>query len=167
MSLDTCKQYFTWTLDGKLFWNGGGRRSAGKRIGTLKQSGYYEIYVYGKTYRLHRILYQLYHNIELTSEELIDHIDRNTTNNNKDNLRIATLSENGMNSSVQKNNKSTGIKNIYIIMKRNVEYYKINIMKDGKSHQHNYRTDAYTLEEVKQIRNKLLKELHGEFSNAT
>lgn len=168
ISLEMCKLNFNWTIDGELYWKKSGRhRNLNKPLGSLKRTGYYEIKVLGCTYRVHRILYQLYHDIELTSEEFIDHIDRNPGNNSKNNLRIVNTSENGMNSRVQKNNKTTGIKNIYKFMKRKIEYYKINITKDRKSHQYNYKTSEYTLEEVKQIRNKLLKELHGEFSNDT
>ena len=42
----------------------------------------------------------------------IDHIDRNKSNNNVENLRWATNSENQQNTGVNRTNKSTGIKNI-------------------------------------------------------
>lgn len=44
----------------------------------------------------------------------IDHIDRNKTNNNLDNLRWATRSENNLNKNIFKNNKS-GYRSIYQI----------------------------------------------------
>ena len=118
--LEFCKQNFTYSVDGKLFWKEPGRcRIVGKPLGSLKQSGYLELYVSGRTYRVHRILYQLYNDIELTTEQLIDHEDRNRSNNRKENLRIANISENGTNSNVQKNNKSTGIK-IYTNLKNEI-----------------------------------------------
>jgi hypothetical protein len=58
---------------------------------------------------LHRILMKAYgHNIK---NKLIDHIDRNTLDNKKCNLRIVTHEENSINKGIQKNNTSgvTGV----------------------------------------------------------
>lgn len=51
------------------------------------------------------------HNFILNSRELIDHKDRNGYNNQKSNLRLATKSENAMNSKLRVDN-SSGIKGI-------------------------------------------------------
>lgn len=59
-------------------------------------------------------MYQIYYNIEeLDNSMFIDHIDGNKLNNSKDNLRIASVSQNNMNVKIRKDN-TTGYKNISI-----------------------------------------------------
>lgn len=53
-----------------------------------------------KQVAMHRVL------MKVTKSESIDHIDRNGLNNQKANLRIADISQNGANSSRSKNNTS-------------------------------------------------------------
>ena len=44
-----------------------------------------------------RIIYSMFNNINLTSEQIVDHEDMNTKNNNPNNLRIVTDTENSRN----------------------------------------------------------------------
>ena len=88
-----------------------------------------------------------------------DHIDRNRQNNRADNLRLATKSEQNVNTSVQKNNK-LGEKNISKVVNSGKEYYRIAIFRNGKTVvDRNLRTDKYTLEEVVEEREKELLKL--------
>jgi hypothetical protein len=62
---------------------------------TSTAKGYLRVAVQGKRYQVHRIIWKL-----MTGDEppvVIDHIDRNRTNNRWGNLRPATLRENQMN----------------------------------------------------------------------
>ena len=59
----------------------------------------------------------------------IDHIDNNRQNNNIENLRLVTHSQNNCNSKTQKNNLSTGYKNIY---KTEWNTYQVVIHKNKK-----------------------------------
>lgn len=122
--------------DGWLYWN----QDIGKKIKKdslagyfHKASGYYEVKINGKNYQMHRILYQFYHNVILKETDVIDHIDRNKQNNSKENLRLDPNKQNSMNRKVSKNNKSTGLKNIYKkTNKAGNVYYWIKISKYKK-----------------------------------
>lgn len=86
----------------------------------------------------------------------IDHIDRNRSNNNLENLRWVSKSTNQHNKLKCKRNKS-GFKNILtsiIINKyKKYEYWQINIKTENMLLIKNYNKSKYTLEEVVAFRN--------------
>ena len=127
----------------------------------LGGTGYYLICMYKtnnrKTIQLHRLVYQA-HNGIIPQNMVIDHIDRNKLNNNIENLRLSTRSQNQYNRTMTKNNKS-GIKNI-ILTKNNT--YRLQIMKDNKIM---CNKTFKTLEEAIEYKKIKLQELHGEFAN--
>lgn len=65
----------------------------------------------GKSYLVHRIIFWLTHG-EMSSDAVIDHIDRNPLNNNLSNLREVSYKENAHNSSLRSTN-SSGVEGIY------------------------------------------------------
>lgn len=68
----------------------------GQAAGCLnKENGYYQVRLDRKPYRVHRIIYALHHGI--CPAEVIDHIDGNKTNNEIENLRIASPADNSKN----------------------------------------------------------------------
>ena len=127
----------------------------------INSDGYYSVNLYKnnkkKGFKLHRLIYKA-RNPQINIEELfIDHIDQDKLNNNINNLRIANRSENNCNRLVQKNNKSTGIKNIY---KTEYNTFNVIIIKDKKRYSKNFKT----LEEAIEHRDLKLSEIHKEFA---
>lgn len=168
--LDLCKELFYFDDNGILYWKKLHSRycctfKVGDVVGSIKKDGYVVARLKGKHVQVHRILYQLYHNIQLENE-YIDHIDGNPTNNKKDNLRLCSNSENQCNRAVQKNNKSTGIKNIRIYTNKSGNvYWVISVRKNRIDNRTVYRKDKYTLEDIIKIRDTLLEDLHKDFKN--
>lgn len=92
--------------DGFLYWRQDSKRKgvrAGRKIGALSKSGYYQIGINKNVYYLHRLIF-LYHNGYLPKE--VDHIDRNKSNNTIENLRSADRKKNCYNTASRKNSTS-------------------------------------------------------------
>ncbi|EMF5533998.1 HNH endonuclease [Salmonella enterica] len=66
---------------------------AGTIAGSINSSGYYRITINNVSYRVHRIIWVLFHG-EIDSNLTVDHLDRNRANNNIRNLRLVTHSQN-------------------------------------------------------------------------
>ncbi|MCD1264056.1 hypothetical protein B5M44_04210 [Shinella sumterensis] len=88
---------FTWRVD-RL------RVRAGDRAGKLTRDGYIHIGVDGGRYAAHRLAF-LYMTGTIP-EVFIDHKNRNRSDNRWDNLRVATNSQNQMNTDMKSNNTS-------------------------------------------------------------
>jgi len=169
ISLEKCKYYFNWDLKGNLYWKMKTANcvTVGSLVGGEYQRGYFKVMIEGKHYMQHRILFQLYHNIELDNE-LIDHIDENPGNNSFENLRLCNNSENMCNQKARKDNLSTGIKNIYIKIykhRNNRKVYVINIQKGSERFSKDFDFNKFSLEDVIKYRDNELERMHGEFKN--
>lgn len=77
--------------------------------GHTGKDGYTRVYLDGKLYFRHRLMWSAYYNCQ--PPEAIDHIDRNPSNDSILNLRAATASKNQQNRKINSNNKSgyTGV----------------------------------------------------------
>lgn len=65
--------------------------------GSKYPNGYIYIMINGKMCLLHRVIYEKYHNIQLTRDQEIDHINGVKDDNRICNLRLATRSQNMQN----------------------------------------------------------------------
>ena len=101
----------------------------------------------GKTVKMHRYLMNV-----TDRKDIIDHFDRNPLNNRKSNLRITNHSNNNLNNSFSKNNKTgrTGVK-----LKKGQgarsDSYVGNYNKDGKRYQKMFSISKYGKEKAFQM----------------
>lgn len=83
----------------------------GSEAGGLdKTEGYYRVVLKGVRYKVHRIIAVL-HDLDVNGF-VIDHIDRNRSNNKISNLRVVNHKENCQNKNIRSNNTS-GIEGVY------------------------------------------------------
>ena len=88
----------------------------------------------------------------------VDHINHNTLDNRKGNLRFANKSKNGMNRQINSNN-TTGYKGV--TFRKDTGKYRAHITKDGKR---NWLGQYRTIEEAARAYNEKAIELFGEFT---
>ena len=114
--------------DGKLLWkvSRSNAISIGQEAGTDYAKGYKRVYFDGKTYAVHRVIWQMF-NGEIPDGMQVDHIDGNTKNNKIENLRLANANQNAMN---RKPRNNVGIKNVSFCKSNNK--YKVSVQSFGK-----------------------------------
>lgn len=113
----------------------------------------------GKTtrHRLHRIILERKIGRSIEKREYVDHIDGNTRNNRRENLRLANYSQNMHNSKKHINNKS-GYKGVY--WSNSAGKWESRIMINGKI---KYLGSFSTAEEGHIAYCNAAKQYHGEF----
>jgi hypothetical protein len=98
---------------GKLIWRSKPAKTSpikvGAEAGTLMSDGYIRTQISKKYYAIHKLVYLLHKGI---LPKYVDHIDGNKLNNNIENLREATATQNAQNRKIHKNNTS-GVKGVY------------------------------------------------------
>lgn len=151
LTYDPITGIFTWNkVEGKSpQWNG---RFAGKIAGSLNNKGYVKIGIDKKYYSAHRLAFLF---MGLPIPEIVDHTDRDKSNNKWNNLRASDTSNNAGNSDKYRTNTS-GYKNVSWAQDRKLWYVKV--IKNSKIHGGYYKT----LEEAISVANSLRKELYGD-----
>jgi hypothetical protein len=149
LSYDPLTGKFTWLKD-----RTGGIKT-GDNAGHLGNDGYISIQLFKKRHKAHRLAW-LYMTGNWPSD-LLDHIDRNKSNNIFTNLREANISQNTANA--KSKNSKYGMKNIQWHKKHNK--WIANIRINGKLRHLGYFDDV---EEAKRIVAKARTEFFGEFS---
>jgi hypothetical protein len=128
----------------------------------LNRNGYYIIDLHKngkrKTFKVHRLVALTFiPNPE--NKPSIDHINNDRTNNNVNNLRWCTNSENSYNTGLSKTNTS-GIKGV--CFHKQHKKWQVQITHTGKNYHLGYFEN---LEDAKRARQEKAKELFGEFMN--
>lgn len=94
--MESLRNLFTYDPDtGVLTWACG--RNKGRDAGYPTSNGYLRVKIGQTHYRVHRIIWKLYHGTDIPDLQQIDHINRNRTDNRIGNLRVVTASENNRN----------------------------------------------------------------------
>lgn len=96
----------------------------GDVAGVVQQKQAYRVWLEGKFYKVHRVIYQMFHKVELGAEDVIDHINGNPFDNAINNLRVVTRKVNSRNMNRNKNNK-TGIVGVSIDEKKEGYRYAV------------------------------------------
>ena len=92
-----------------------------KFAGTLHSKGYWKVGVQRKCYSCSRIVICLLTKSDIPDNLVVDHIDRNRSNNNENNLRLVTHHVNSLNKGRRKDNK-TGVVGVRWCVTLNVWY---------------------------------------------
>jgi hypothetical protein len=106
-----------------------GTAAAGREAGWLHKAGYVYIGLGGRNYKAHRLAWMYVYGVDPAG--LLDHRDRDKTNNRIANLREVTDGQNNQNKQVYRNNAS-GHKGIGWYARRNA--WRVRIQHEGAVH---------------------------------
>jgi hypothetical protein len=158
MTQNEIKQVFTYK-DGVLYWNcrpGNNQNKVGKPAGTFsKIHNRVKIQYKGKIYGAHQLIFLMFHGY---IPKVIDHIDRNPSNNRIENLRETTFAGNAQNASVRKDNVS-GVKNV--CWHKRLGKWGVSVSKNRKIRHFGYYND---LELAELVALEARDKLHGKFA---
>ena len=128
------------------------RRSARQDMvqGTLGNRGYWQVRLLGERFVQHRIIWEL-HFGPIPEGMVIDHIDRDKSNNRIENLRCTSQSSNMTN---QPQRNSSGYKGVY--QNQSSGKYQVRSLKD-----HKYLKTVETINEQLELQDKDLQERFG------
>lgn len=133
------------------------KRRQGKAAGHQGATGYLDVGIKGRTYRVHRVIWALENGRDPVGD--IDHIDGCRTNNRLENLREATRSQNRANTGANANNKS-GLKGVH--WHKGSKGWRAVITKNRKLH---YLGQYSTPEAAHEAYIEACHRLNGEFAN--
>jgi len=132
-----------------------------RRVGSISATGYSIVTILNVSYQVHRVIYWLCTGIKPENGDVIDHINGDKLDNRIENLRLVTVSQNGMNRKVSRSNTSgyVGVTFCKDSQKWNASLYEDN--------NHVYLGTFQTKEEAVSARKAAEELYHGEFARVT
>lgn len=121
LTLDILNEYLYLNYETYEFYrkiDAGGKAKAGTKAGYLSHSGYVVIAINNRDYRAHRLVWFLEHGYFPDKSMVIDHIDRNPSNNRIENLRVIPQKLNAHNIKNAKKQNSLGLLGVRKYRKR-------------------------------------------------
>ena len=76
----------------------------GNKLGTATKSGYIRVSIKRKSFMVHRVIFSLCNDMEISDSDVIDHINGVRDDNRIENLRLVTPTENAINKKIPINN---------------------------------------------------------------
>lgn len=144
-------------VTGKFYWKNSSRRGwTGKEAGCICSPGRSVIRINNRGYYRSNLVW--FFETGEWPEVDVDHEDRNKLNDVFSNLRLATRSQNCMNKEVQSNNTS-GMRGIHQIESG---AWMVQVRKGSPKTR--VRKSFKDLQEAIEYRDKMVKEIHGDFS---
>ena len=134
------------------------RVKIGEVFGSLGTGGYLTVFLEKKCYPLHVLA--MFYTDGVWPSELVDHKDLNKTNNKRNNLRLATKSQNNRNCKIRKDNRS-GVKGVSYRDKSGGQWVCRIHTDSGRKYIGCFKTK----EEATAIMKIAREEHHGEFAN--
>jgi hypothetical protein len=129
------------------------RRNIGDTVCCKADRGYMTVCVDGKNYRAHRVIYLFHHGY---LPEQIDHINGDRSDNRIENLRPATISQNGQN---RKPTGKSGIKGV--VWHKQIKRWVASISVNGKT---KHLGCFETLEQAAEVSKAARIEMHKEYA---
>lgn len=159
ISMELLRQTFDYR-DGALYWKVrlSNRTKIGDLAGTIGKEGYTAISVFGSRDRVHRLIW-IWHFGPIPANILIDHRDRNPSNNRIENLRLADPVQNSCNQKINSVNKS-GYKGVFFVP--HAKKWRAQISSNNKVRSLGY----FDSPEAASIAYKVAADIHhGDFAN--
>ena len=127
----------------------------GDKVGAFTAQGYVKVKIKGKLHSAHHIVYKMVNNKEAV---LLDHIDGNKANNNIENLREVTPSQNAINA--KKIANKSGCKNV--IWQKSRQNWLVKLHLNGKQ---KYIGEFKDVELADLVATEARNKFHKEYAN--